>query len=225
MSSQSGFTFRIGPQLSEGKRAAIRESVAPGAALNGPYLAMNFAAALIAGFGLIENSPAVIIGAMLIAMLYGPIVGIALGLAEANLHLLRRALLAEAVGAIVLGQVYRPHSICRYCRHIARFPVQCLSQRPIRHFRTIYRDPGPRSPLVFGCALFGSACVVRCEDHQSFVQGIQFGIVEIGVRDISQHLRTGVDVVFGIFGTAHIFNTDGRSGCIFRDYLHDADAP
>jgi uncharacterized membrane protein len=86
--------------ITEAKREAVRESVASGAALNGPYLAMNLAAALIAGFGLMENSPAVIIGAMLIAMLYGPIVGIALGLAEANLNLLRRALLAEVVGAL-----------------------------------------------------------------------------------------------------------------------------
>jgi uncharacterized hydrophobic protein (TIGR00271 family) len=104
MSSQSVFRFRIIPQLTEAKREAVRESVASGATLNGPYLAMNLAAALIAGFGLMENSPAVIIGAMLIAMLYGPIVGIALGLAEANLNLLRRALLAEVVGALfVLG--------------------------------------------------------------------------------------------------------------------------
>jgi uncharacterized hydrophobic protein (TIGR00271 family) len=88
------------PQVTETKRAVIRESVASGAALTGAYLAMNLAAALIAGFGLMENSPAVIIGAMLIAMLYGPIVGIALGLAEANLQLLRRALLAEVVGAV-----------------------------------------------------------------------------------------------------------------------------
>ena len=102
MSSQSGLMSRISPQLTAAKRAAIRESVVSGAALNGSYLAMNLAAALIAGFGLIENSPAVIIGAMLIAMLYGPIVGIALGLAEANLHLLRRALLAEVVGALLV---------------------------------------------------------------------------------------------------------------------------
>jgi uncharacterized hydrophobic protein (TIGR00271 family) len=60
---------------------------------------MNAAAALIAGFGLLQNSPAVIIGAMLIAMLYGPIVGIALGLAEANLSLLGRSLLSEGAGA------------------------------------------------------------------------------------------------------------------------------
>jgi hypothetical protein len=82
MNSQSALMSRINPRLSEVKRAAIRESVASGAALNGSYLAMNLAAALIAGFGLMENSPAVIIGAMLIAMLYGPIIGIALGLAR-----------------------------------------------------------------------------------------------------------------------------------------------
>ncbi len=94
----SGIIFRV----TEGKRTAIRESVTSGAALTPAYLTMNLAAALIAGFGLIENSPAVIIGAMLIAMLYGPIVGIALGLAEADLHLLRRALLAEFAGAALV---------------------------------------------------------------------------------------------------------------------------
>jgi len=102
MSSQSGLMSRISPHLIAATRAAIRESVVSGTTLNSSYLAMNLAAALIAGFGLIENSPAVIIGAMLIAMLYGPIVGIALGLAEANLHLLRRALLAEVVGALLV---------------------------------------------------------------------------------------------------------------------------
>jgi uncharacterized hydrophobic protein (TIGR00271 family) len=102
MDAQTDFISRISPQLTDAKRAAIRESVASNAALNGSYLAMNLAAALIAGFGLMENSPAVIIGAMLIAMLYGPIVGIALGLAEANLHLLRRAFLAEICGAVLV---------------------------------------------------------------------------------------------------------------------------
>ena len=102
MNSQSGLMWGISPRLTEVKRAAIRESVSSGAALNGSYLAMNLAAALIAGFGLIENSPAVIIGAMLIAMLYGPIVGIALGLAEANLQLLGRSFLSEIVGAALV---------------------------------------------------------------------------------------------------------------------------
>src|SRR6478672_9589017 len=91
----------VGPDLETTRieRAGVRKSVAAGAALTGPYLAMNVAAAFIAGFGLMENSPAVIIGAMLIAMLFGPIVGIAMALAEADLRLLRRTLAAEVVGA------------------------------------------------------------------------------------------------------------------------------
>src|SRR5215472_1893119 len=96
----SGFDFR----RSQAQRAATHELVASGSALTGSYLAMNAAATLLAGFGLLQNSPAVIIGAMLIAMLFGPLVGIALGLAEANLSLLGRSLLGEIVGAAwVLG--------------------------------------------------------------------------------------------------------------------------
>src|SRR5271166_4948441 len=67
--------------------------------MTGAYLGMNAAATLIAGFGLLENSPAVIIGAMLIAMLFGPIVGIALGLAEADMALLGQSLVSEVIGA------------------------------------------------------------------------------------------------------------------------------
>jgi uncharacterized hydrophobic protein (TIGR00271 family) len=87
-------------QTIESRRAAVSQSVIASAALTGPYLGMNVAAAFIAGFGLIENSPAVIIGAMLIAMLFGPIVGIAMALAKADLRLLSRALVAEVVGAV-----------------------------------------------------------------------------------------------------------------------------
>jgi uncharacterized hydrophobic protein (TIGR00271 family) len=101
--SISGFHLR----RSEAQRSAARESVASGSALTGPYLAMNAAATLIAGFGLLQNSPAVIIGAMLIAMLFGPIVGIALGLAEADMPLLGRSLVSEIAGAAwVLGIGY-----------------------------------------------------------------------------------------------------------------------
>ena len=92
----SGFSFR----RDQAQRSATRELVASGSVLTGPYLAMNAAATLLAGFGLLQNSPAVIIGAMLVAMLYGPLVGIALGLAEANLPLLGRSLRTEIAGAL-----------------------------------------------------------------------------------------------------------------------------
>jgi uncharacterized hydrophobic protein (TIGR00271 family) len=93
-------TAETNVQTIEARRAAIRGSVIAGGELTGTYLALNVAAALIAGFGLMENSPAVIIGAMLIAMLFGPIISIAIALAQADLRLLGRALKAEFVGAI-----------------------------------------------------------------------------------------------------------------------------
>ena len=66
------------------------------------YFLMNAAATLIAGFGLFEDSPAVIIGAMLIAALLGPIQGMAMALAESNLKLLRTSLIAEILGAALV---------------------------------------------------------------------------------------------------------------------------
>jgi uncharacterized hydrophobic protein (TIGR00271 family) len=59
---------------------------------------MNAAATLIAGYGLLANSEAVIIGAMLIAMLYGPILAIGLAFAELDAELLVRAAIAEVIG-------------------------------------------------------------------------------------------------------------------------------
>jgi uncharacterized hydrophobic protein (TIGR00271 family) len=88
------------------RRIQTRRSAEEAAALGGPYLLMNTAATLIAGFGLFEDSPAVIIGAMLIAALLGPIQGMAMALAEADLKLLRMSLTAEVTGAalvLVLG--------------------------------------------------------------------------------------------------------------------------
>jgi hypothetical protein len=51
MNAESDLISRISPQLTEARRAAISESVTSGAALNGSYLAMNLAAALIALIG------------------------------------------------------------------------------------------------------------------------------------------------------------------------------
>ncbi len=47
----------LAPETTETQRVAIRQSITAGAALTRPYLAMNVAAAFIAGFGLMENSP------------------------------------------------------------------------------------------------------------------------------------------------------------------------
>jgi uncharacterized hydrophobic protein (TIGR00271 family) len=62
---------------------------------------MNVLATLVACYGLFENSSAVVIGAMIIAMLLGPISGVSLGLVDRNNHLLRKALATLAGGLAV----------------------------------------------------------------------------------------------------------------------------
>ena len=102
MMGRKSLLSRFASPRSDAERAAVRSVVSGGAAITGPYLAMNACATLLAGFGLLQNSPAVIIGAMLVAMLFGPLMGIALSLAEADIRLLARSLVSEIVGVILV---------------------------------------------------------------------------------------------------------------------------
>lgn len=56
----------------------------------------------MASYGLLSNSTAVVIGAMIIAMLLGPISGIALALVDGDVQLLRQAIIAEVAGVLVV---------------------------------------------------------------------------------------------------------------------------
>ena len=64
--------------------------------INSNYLILIFASCAIATFGLLSNSAAVIIGAMIIAPLMLPIRGLAFGALEGDLKLFRIA--SRAVG-------------------------------------------------------------------------------------------------------------------------------
>jgi uncharacterized hydrophobic protein (TIGR00271 family) len=84
------------------------------AMLNKTYIIMNILATIIACYGLFANSPAIVIGAMVLAMLVGPIIGVALGVVEADNAVLRKAVIAEVVGifivyatALVIGFIHR----------------------------------------------------------------------------------------------------------------------
>jgi len=85
-------------------QAAVRASIALNSEFDFPYVTMNALATVVACYGLFENSPAVVIGAMIIAMLLGPIAGVAMGLVEKNNALFRMALgaLAGGVGVVYL---------------------------------------------------------------------------------------------------------------------------
>lgn len=80
----------------------IRVEILNGTKLDWPFLLMNILAATIASYGLLANSPAIIIGAMIVAMLLGPITGVALALVDSNLKLLRQGLTTLLVGSIAV---------------------------------------------------------------------------------------------------------------------------
>jgi len=95
------------PDPAAAERELVRASIREGAALSRTYLIMNCLAAVVATYGLLQDSAAVVIGAMIIAMLLGPIAGIALALVEGDSPLLVRSLVAEVAGvAVVLATSY-----------------------------------------------------------------------------------------------------------------------
>lgn len=86
-------------------RATARANIGSNSEFDLAYLAMNGLATVVACYGLFENSPAVVIGAMIIAMLLGPISGVALGLVDKNNNLLRKAFWTLAGGIAVVYAV------------------------------------------------------------------------------------------------------------------------
>ena len=85
-----------------GSRAAVRANIELNSKFDVAYVTMNALATVVACYGLFENSPAVVIGAMIIAMLLGPISGVALGLVDRNNQLTRKAVATLAGGAAVV---------------------------------------------------------------------------------------------------------------------------
>jgi len=95
-------------------RSTARANIVANSQFDVAYVFMNGLATVIACYGLFSNSPAVVIGAMIIAMLLGPISGVALGLVDNDNALLRTALgtlgggiAVVFVTALVLGVVHR----------------------------------------------------------------------------------------------------------------------
>ena len=90
------------PILQNQHRDTVRANIRNDAALSRAYLVMNVLAATIASYGLFGNSPAVVISAMIVAMLLGPIVGVSLVLVDIDMKLLLKSITSLAAGAIAV---------------------------------------------------------------------------------------------------------------------------
>ena len=82
-------------------RSLILAGVARDARLDKKFLLLIILAAMIATLGLLQSSTAVVIGAMLVSPLMGPIMGIGFGLATLESNLIRRSLVTLAAGMAV----------------------------------------------------------------------------------------------------------------------------
>ncbi len=89
------------PTLSKEERLAVYRALRRGADPDIDYFVMISLASIIATLGLVLNSAAVIIGAMLVAPLITPVLAISLGIVQGDARLLRHALESTIKGVIL----------------------------------------------------------------------------------------------------------------------------
>lgn len=99
---------RVVPQLEREQRLELVERVQSNSHWDFDFCVLICLSTLIAAAGLIQDAPAVVIGAMLVAPLMTPMLGLGLALAQGNTYLVRQALRSVALGAgtaVVLGAI------------------------------------------------------------------------------------------------------------------------
>jgi uncharacterized hydrophobic protein (TIGR00271 family) len=88
------------PRLSPADYAELIQGLRHGSRLGADFITMLSLATIVASMGLLQDSPAVVIGSMLLAPLMTPMIGCGLALAQANQKLGRTALGTVAVGLL-----------------------------------------------------------------------------------------------------------------------------
>ncbi|MBA7580325.1 hypothetical protein ES708_22216 [subsurface metagenome] len=96
------------PTLTPDEQAQLTQEAQEMARPTTNFFMLVILSALIASIGLLQNSAAVIIGAMLIAPLMSPLMGFAVGLTQGKLVLMRRAALTvtQGVGSVLVLIVF-----------------------------------------------------------------------------------------------------------------------
>ncbi len=84
------------------QRRAVKTEIKHRIELTPPYLVLLAGSGIIATLGLLIDSSAVVIGAMIIAPLFWPMLGVAFGIADANLKLLAKSLLMLVTSLLIV---------------------------------------------------------------------------------------------------------------------------
>lgn len=94
-----------GRNLMSSSRSAVELEISEAARPTWAYFSMSALSAVLASYGLLANSPAVIIGAMLVAMLLNPITALSMALVVGDRALIRQSLPAEMFGAVLVFSI------------------------------------------------------------------------------------------------------------------------
>ena len=97
----AGIVGRIRPKLTALEQDSVIWHSERLAGMGVDFVLLMAVSGLLASFGLLQNSPTVVIGAMLVAPLLGPLTAISIGLVTARLRLSRRASLTVLSGAVI----------------------------------------------------------------------------------------------------------------------------
>jgi uncharacterized hydrophobic protein (TIGR00271 family) len=106
--------FRSLPTLSREEQTDVNQRLRAGAQPDVDFFVMMVLSTLIASLGLLQSSTAVIIGAMLVAPLFTPILAMSVGIVQGHVRLLRMAIeaivkgIVLAIGAAVLFTALSP---------------------------------------------------------------------------------------------------------------------
>ena len=93
--------MRLFADLSEERKLKVYNDLRQGSSPRPSFFLLVAVSTLIAAFGLVMNSTAVVIGAMLVAPLMTPILGLGLGLVRGDAGLIGIALRAEILGVLI----------------------------------------------------------------------------------------------------------------------------
>ncbi|OYP34583.1 hypothetical protein CGZ80_14430 [Rhodopirellula sp. MGV] len=182
------WTDSVIPPLTRSERISLQEDIESGSRPSVEFLGLISASSMLAAFGLLQNSAAVIIGAMLIAPLMTPILGAGQAITLGN-----RPLFKTAFAAIGLGFVGAMCSSIVFGAFVLLFDQPDLS--PVRATEMWARcNP---SPIDFCVGLIGgmAAAYARTRSHlSSALAGA--AIAAALVPPIS---TAGLQVVFGIW--------------------------
>lgn len=90
------------PKLRKSDRQKSCQRIAESSNPRPSYFVLIILSTLIAAYGLVSNSTATVIGAMIVAPLMGPILGLALGLVLGDTRMFRKSLVAEVSGVVLV---------------------------------------------------------------------------------------------------------------------------